>query len=532
MSIQKKSIQSLLCLWLLILIAPFAYADAASPSPLTIANSSVELAFDLKEGTVKHWRLPDVLNAQGQAQDLAAPGGKLFALKGVLKGKTLEEWEALAGGWRVLQSKSGTVALGLEDGDLPFTIRKVWSLTDKPSRIGFELSIQLKGASKQAGDGVWLQLGPGLGEEPTQGLGMGQAIYSFTELVYRNAEGVETKRLGHDDLYEFTAPAELGATEWVGLQSRYFALLLIPQGNVENHLAWQVQAPKVGLWYPQHPAFETALQVEIPLADDRSEGPQVFRWDVYGGGKSYTVLSAQEPALSGVLFAGLWEWMRALILGIMFVLGFIHQAAGSWGLSIILLAVLVRLVMYPIAKNAMAAQKKFAAIQERLQPELQEIRRNYKGGEQSERILELYEAHKVSPLAGLKPLLIVLIQIPIFVALYHLLGQVFELRNEPFLWMKTLAQPDQLFSFDIDIPFFGKYFNLLPVLMALSTLLSIKFSSASSTNATEAFRQRFFLWLMALVFFLLFYSFPSGMVMYWTMANILQFIHQRLVARK
>lgn len=532
MSFQKNSIPSYFYLWLLIFMAPFAFAVPPVQASPTLADSSVQLSFDLTAGTVTHWRLPQAMNARGQSQDLAMPAGQLFALKGRLQGKTLEEWTALAGGWKTVASDLTTVSIALESAELPFVIRKTWRLTDKPSRVQFELTLQARWQSKLAQDDLWLELGPGLGEQPTHGLGMGQSIYSFTEVVYRNAEGVATKRLGHDDNVRFTPPTDQGPKEWVGLQSRYFALLLIPRGSTEGRLDWEAQAPVAGIEHPKQPDFETRLRVNLPVPEAYSELPQVLSWDVFGGGKSYEVLSAQEPALSSLLFAGLWEWMRALILGIMYVLGVIHQGVGNWGVSIILLSILVRLVMYPVAKNAMAAQKKFASIQERIQPELQEIRRNYKGGEQSERILELYEAHQVSPLAGLKPLLIVLIQIPIFVALYHLLGQTFELRNEPFLWIQTLAQPDQLFSFGIDIPFFGAYFNLLPVLMALSTLLSIKFSQAVSANAKEAFRQQFFLWVMALVFFLLFYSFPSGMVLYWTMANILQFIHQQLASRK
>jgi len=197
----------------------------------------------------------------------------------------------------------------------------------------------------------------------------------------------------------------------------------------------------------------------------------------------------------------------------------------SWGLAIILLAVLVRVLVHPIARNAMRAQKNFARVQEVMRPEMDEIRRNYKGGEQSERILQLYEKHKISPLAGLKPLLIVLIQIPIFVALFHLLGQVFELRDASFLWMKTLAEPDRLFSWGVDLPFFGTHFNLLPVLMAVTTMLSIKLAPAPASDQQSAFRQNIMMVLITIGFFLLFYPFPSGMVLYWTMANLLHLAH-------
>lgn len=220
--------------------------------------------------------------------------------------------------------------------------------------------------------------------------------------------------------------------------------------------------------------------------------------------------------------------MRWLSLTIMHLLHFIQGIVGNWGVAIILLAVLVRMAVYPIAKNAILAQKKFAAIQARIQPELQEIRKRYKGGEQSERILQLYEHHKVNPLAGLKPLLIVLIQVPIFISLYHLLGQTFELRDAPFLWIKTLAEPDQLFSLGVDLPLFGAYFNLLPVLMSLTTILSIKLNPTPTQDGQSVLRQHLTTGLMGLGFFLLFYSFPSGMVLYWTVANILQVAHQKI----
>ncbi|AZD58049.1 Inner membrane protein translocase component YidC, long form [Pseudomonas chlororaphis subsp. aurantiaca] len=242
------------------------------------------------------------------------------------------------------------------------------------------------------------------------------------------------------------------------------------------------------------------MNIVLPVADTGKGQVQAYVWHVFSGGKAYTALTAQAPDLNGLLFSGLWNWMRALSLGIMHVLHFIQQLVGSWGIAIILLAVLVRVLVYPIARNAISAQKKFAAIQARIQPELQEIRKNYKGGEQSERILQIYESHNVSPLAGLKPLLIVLVQVPIFVSLYHLLGQTFELRDASFLWMNTLAEPDQLFALGVDLPLFGAYFNLLPVLMALTTLLSIKLNPTPVSDGKSGHRQAAMSGLMGLGF--------------------------------
>ena len=168
-------------------------------------------------------------------------------------------------------------------------------------------------------------------------------------------------------------------------------------------------------------------------------------------------------------------------------------------------------------------------VQKAMQPAMLEIKKNYKGGEQSERILQLYEQHGVSPLAGLKPLLMVMVQLPIFVALFNVLGQVFELRDASFLWIATLAEPDRLFALGFDIPVLGSYFNLLPVLMAISTLLAIGLSSPPAEDAKGKGRRTWMLVLMAFAFFVLFYPFPAGMVLYWTMANVLHIMQQGVV---
>lgn len=491
-----------------------------------LSNANLHLDFNLSTGAVQHWSLPQLQGASGQAQDMASPKGQLFLLGGEIDGKPLSDWQQLAGGWKVVDQKPNVIVLGLESPDLPFSIKKTWRLLENQWRIDFALDLDLKNLKPNTADHLVLQVGPGIGETPATGLGMGQSIYSFTELVYHNAEGITTLRLNNTDLPDGYTSHDAGQWSWVGLQSRYLAFIMSPSSDLAKRATWQASIPKS---QASDASFETSVNIHLPVGEPDSQPVQSYQWSVFGGGKAYAALIAQEPNLEGLLFSGLWDWMRWLSLAIMHLLHFIQQIVGSWGIAIILLAVLVRLAVYPIAKNAIRAQKKFAAIQARIQPELQDIRKNYKGGEQSERILQLYEYHKVSPLAGLKPLLIVLIQVPIFISLYHLLGQTFELRDASFLWMNTLAEPDQLFSLGVDLPLFGAYFNLLPVLMSLTTILSIKLNPAPSPDGTSSLRQSLTTGMMGLGFFLLFYSFPSGMVLYWTVANILQVAHQKIV---
>jgi len=187
--------------------------------------------------------------------------------------------------------------------------------------------------------------------------------------------------------------------------------------------------------------------------------------------------------------------------------------------------------MYPFSQRVLSSQKDFAEIQKKIQPEISRIKKEYKGGEQSERILALYRKHGVSPFAGLKPLMIVMIQLPIFIALFHVLGRAFELRNASFLWIDSLAEPDRFFHMGFDVPFLGQYLNILPVLMAVTTLLTIKMSPAPAADNSQRRLQSFFLIFIAITFFLIFYAFPSGMVLYWTMANLLHLIQQTIVEK-
>jgi YidC/Oxa1 family membrane protein insertase len=164
-------------------------------------------------------------------------------------------------------------------------------------------------------------------------------------------------------------------------------------------------------------------------------------------------------------------------------------------------------------------------------PELSEIKKTSKGGERSELILQLYKKHNVSPFAGLKPLLVVLIQLPILIALFHVLGSAYELNNTSFLWISNLAEPDHLFLFGTNIPLLGEYFNILPFLMALVTLLTFKLSPAPTAEKKDQKLQNIFLIGMTLMFFFLFYDFPSGLVLYWTFANIFHIAQQKLMNR-
>lgn len=371
---------------------------------------------------------------------------------------------------------------------------------------------------------IGLQLGPGLGEYPVEVFGLADILYSYVEpVIFLGDEELQRFPFDQDADYSWY---DVSVSRWAGLHSRYFALLLMP-GEAQPLERVRVFPGSKSSGLPQRYLPKVVLEFELGtlLAGSKIERNYIL----FAGPKSKKSLIDDGYDFSGLLFPDLWDWMRSLSFALLWMLVFLNSFILNWGASIIILAVCMRLIIYPLAQRSLKSQQVFMDKQKTMQPELVDIKNNYKGEEQSEYILQLYGRHGVSPLAGLKPLIMVLMQFPIFVALFNVLGQTFELRDASFLWISTLAEPDRLFSLSFEIPLIGSYFNLLPVLMVFSALLMIFTASNQDSEVDSIKNNNWLMLLMASGFFVLFYSFPAGMVLYWTMANVLYLLQQRVV---
>lgn len=391
-----------------------------------------------------------------------------------------------------------------------------------PYRLHLEISIQNISDRMLTDSALAVLLGPGLGEYPAEGLGIAEGLYSYVKpavfidgkvlSVNIDAAG-EEKRIDLKDRN----------WQWAGLQSRYFAMLLAPLDApacraIEYRLTESFQTSQLP------PRYLPETTIYLDTAGLKPKETIENRFIVFSGPKNAAALGGGANDFRELLFSGQWQWMRMLCFALLWVLAAIHAVIPNWGVSILVLALLVRVMIYPLAGKMMAGQQAFASVQQLIGPRIKEIKKQYSGEEQSEKILALYKKHGVSPFTGMKPLVIVMIQLPVFVALFHVLGQAVELQDASFLWIDTLGLPDRLFSFGKNLPFFGAYFNLLPFLMAFSTLLTIRLLPSPGQNTL-------FLVLMAAGFLLLFYPFPSGMVLYWTAANVLQIFQQMLMKK-
>jgi len=292
---------------------------------------------------------------------------------------------------------------------------------------------------------------------------------------------------------------------WAGFRNRFWTLLLRPK----NHAG-----------YINPPGAGRPLEARVTLLPKARE----YLFHLYAGPIEYSTLKKGTFDLRGLLFTHLWFWLRWLCFGMLFLLEFLIRCVKSHGAAIILLSLCVKIIMAPLIHVAERWQKDVNAKKSLLQPLVDEIKRKCRGEERNRRILALHKEHGVSPFFALKSVFSAFVQIPFFIAAYDMLSENIALRGVPFLWIGDLSLPDRLWRLPFTLPFFGEYINALPFLMTILTLLSSWLFHDPSLSKRLLHKQRVNLYIMALLFFILFYTFPAGMVLYWTTNNFVSFI--------
>ena len=300
---------------------------------------------------------------------------------------------------------------------------------------------------------------------------------------------------------------------WLGVINRFTVAALQVEGD-----NWSLQP---GIANDGAASFPVAAHMP-PTIDAAASLTLQFRY--LQGPRQQHILQAADQRLEALLLPGMWAPFRTLCFWIWDLLGFFQVLTGNWGLATILLALVVRLFTIPITRKSLDAQARAADQHARLAPMIKQLKERYSGVEQSEKLIALYEEQHYDHLLPFKGMLGLFIQIPIFIAVFNVLGEIAELRGASFLWIDDLALSDRLFALGFSLPWFGGYFNLLPFIMALVTVLSSWMASRNSQATTMG------LFGMAALFFVLFYSFPAAMVLYWTCSNLFQLLQQLVEA--
>jgi YidC/Oxa1 family membrane protein insertase len=319
---------------------------------------------------------------------------------------------------------------------------------------------------------------------------------------------LDGKRI-HEDVAKMNGEKiEPGNPSWAALQDTYFAAALIPgekglQAFVRKGAADQ---PLVGL--------VAAKQVLPP------GGRMDVKALVFAGPKDLDVLKEMGHDLDQLVDLGMFDRIY-LVTAALWLLKFLYRFTGNYGIAIILVTVLQKIAFHPLTVKSLKSMK---AMQE-IQPKVQAIQERYKNNPQKkqEETMALYRKHGVNPMGGCLPMLV---QIPIFLALYNALSSSVEMWQARFLWIPDLTQPDSLFT----VTLWGGHaypFNLLALLMGVSMWVQQKMSPP----AGDPRQAQMMLWMMPIVFTFMFWGFPSGLVLYWLVNNILQIGQQWLITR-
>jgi YidC/Oxa1 family membrane protein insertase len=246
-----------------------------------------------------------------------------------------------------------------------------------------------------------------------------------------------------------------------------------------------------------------------------------YNFDFYLGPKDQKALSAAGSHLTAAIDLG---WFAFLARPLAWLLRLFHGFVGNYGVAIILVTILIKIVLWPLTAKSYKSMKQM----QKLQPRVQEIREKFKDDPQTmnREMLQLYRTFKVSPLGGCLPMVL---QIPFFIAFYRVLDYALELRGAPFaLWIYDLSAPDRLFHFGFSIPFVAQPTGIpvLTLLMGATMIWQQKMTPAMGDPM-----QAKIMMLLPIIFIVALLNMPSGLVLYWLVNNILSIFQQKLINR-
>ena len=282
-----------------------------------------------------------------------------------------------------------------------------------------------------------------------------------------------------------------GSQTWLAVKNRFFvsALAKCSEANAgfratitrdANHQTYVLKSVAASVLFTATPATRTYTLYVGPKK-------QALLWDL---------------GMKDVMEFGMWRW---LCYPLVWVLNLFNSLIPNYGVAIILLTILVRLIFWPLTHKSTVGMRKMQEIQ----PKVKEIQKKFKDNPQrlQQEMMSVYRENHVNPLSSCLPMLV---QIPVFIALFTVLRSAVELRYAPFLWISDLAEPEALFA--SWFPFGG--LNILPLAMAGLTMLQSAFTPSGDNK-----QQQMMMIMMPLMMLFMFYNFPSGLSLYWALST-------------
>jgi len=315
--------------------------------------------------------------------------------------------------------------------------------------------------------------------------------YSFAgpvTLVGNDLEKVKVKKLDEE------TPTYTENIVWTSIQSKYFLDVIVPLQDSADQVRLSREKDLI------RNTLETGFFTLQP------GGAQQFEYFLFFGPKELDILKAENHQLEKAIDFGFFQILSKPLLQVLtFFYGFLH----NYGLAIILLTIIIKILFWPLTHKSYASMKSM----QKLQPEMQKLRERFKSDKErlNKELMALYKEHRVNPMGGCLPMLV---QIPVFIALYKVLLDSIALRHAPFaFWLTDLSAKD---------PYY-----ITPLLMGASMFVQQKLTPVSGDPM-----QAKIMTFLPVVFTFMFLNFPSGLVIYWLVNNLLTIVQQYYIHRK
>lgn len=416
------------------------------------------------------------------------------------------------------------------------TITKTFRLTKETAPYIFDLEIKVDGDSQ----GLWLTSGL---PEVEWISGMSQPTLKYRVTKPKGSE-VSVMTLPKDSI-------TVGSMrpDWVCNSNGFLGLILDPLTPIDpgykiDKVEGNEALSRLALLGGNHDLYPAkkmpGYNLQIPLP----QGGKTSSFRIFAGPFSEPVLQEIDTHFSNddytpdyhsaISYHGWFSFISGPFAKLLyFFMKIFHKLTHSWALSIILVTVLLRLMLYPLNAWSLKSMRKM----QKISPMIQEIQNKHKKNPQQAQleILNLYRTEKVNPLSGCFP---ILIQMPFLIGMFDLLKSSFELRGASFIpgWIDNLSAPDVLFTWDYPLFLIGNEFHLLPVLLGAVMYLQSKLNTTrpkDPSQMTEQQQQQAFMGnMMTVVFTVMFYNFPSGLNLYWLSSMGLGIIQQWFINKQ
>jgi len=378
------------------------------------------------------------------------------------------------------------------------SLQKTYKFSADSYLIGLDVAIQ-NGSDRAFNDKLYVALNSTVPHEKSR--------YGFegpSVLIDKKLDEINIKDIAKKSTYS-------GNINWVALQDRYFMMSVIPERLIESSMHLQLKG-------------DDYIEAQY-LMPEENLGPGTqhsYNYLLFFGPKSMKVLNEAGHDLGKALNFGMFDFLAKPCVWLMNKL---YSVIPNYGIAIIILTIMIKVILWPLGSKSYKSMSEM----KKIQPLMKEIREKYKNDKKkmNEEVMNLYRTYKINPLGGCLPMVV---QLPVFFALYRMLYQAIELRHAPFfLWIDDLSAPDRLFHFNFTIPFMQPPYGIpvLTIVMGATMLLQQKMSPPMGDPA-----QAKMMMFMPLIFTVIFINFSSGLVLYWLVNNILSIAQQYYIQKK